>query len=487
MYNLFYKYGAEKAKKELHGLSTPLKPHQQRVVTKMLRADQPGLVVAHGLGSGKTLTSIAVQDALGTPADVIVPAALQENYRKERQTHLQGTNPAAHIATLQRVARQGSTGNSPLLVVDEAHRVRESGGKALQALKVSPAKKRLLLTGSPFYNRPSDISSLVNIAAGGNALPGDPAEFKRRYISEESISPGLWGTIIGVQPGVTEKPNPRQIANLKKILNKWVDYEPSSTVDFPSVTRQSISVPMGNRQRELYDAVMGKAPAWVRYKVNRGLPPSKQESQQLNAFSTAVRQISNSTRAYSPGAAPQETKIEAAFTRLKKELESNKRSKAIVYSNYLESGITPYRERLTQAGIPFGEYTGEMNRKSRDQLVRDYNAGMKRVMLLSSAGGEGLDLKGTRLVQLLEPHWNNEKLRQVEGRAIRYKSHADLPENERNVRVESYMATKPIQGLLEKMHISKPGGGIDEYLRQMSNSKDQLNNQFRYLLRQENV
>ncbi len=486
MFKLFYKLGAEKALKD-KGLRTELKPHQKRVVSRMQQRDQPGLVVAHGLGSGKTLTSIAVQNALNMPADVVVPAALQDNYLKERKTHLEGSPQPINIETLQRVARQGTVGNAPLLVVDEAHRLREAGGKTQQAVRHNSAQKRLLLTGSPFYNRPSDISSLVNIAAGSNQLPADPEEFKRKYISEDKISPGLFGRLTGVAPGIVERPNPHQMGNLKKILNKWVDYEPSAKADFPNVIRKNVSVPMGNRQREIYDALMGKAPAWAQYKVKRGLPPSKQEAKQLNAFAAAVRQISNSTRAHAPGEIPQETKIETAFAHLKAELDKNKRSKAIVYSNYLDTGITPYRERLNKAGIPYGEYTGEMPKKSRDQLVRDYNEGMKRVMLLSSAGGEGLDLKGTRLVQLLEPHWNNEKLRQVEGRAIRYKSHSHLPENERNVLVESYLATKPVQGLLEKTHLSSPGGGIDEYLNTMSENKDKLNNQFRQLLIRQDV
>jgi len=477
----------EKVGRDSGGLRTELKPHQSRVVSKMLREDQPGLVVAHGLGSGKTLTSIAVQDALGMPADVIVPAALQENYAKERKLHL-GPNPQkANMATIQRVARSGVVGKSPLMIIDEAHRLREAGGKGQRAIANNAAEKRLLLTGSPFYNRPSDISSLVNIAAGNNQLPGDPDEFRRRYISEEKVRPGFWGTLKGVQPGVVERPNARSMPGLKKILNKWVDYEPSSTVDFPTVTRENVDVPMGPQQREMYDAIIGQAPPWVQYKINRGLPPSKQESRQLNAFSTAVRQISNSTRAHAPKSTPQETKIDEAFSRLQKELAGNERSKAIVYSNYLPTGITPYRERLSKAGIQFGEYTGEMPKASRDQLVRDYNEGKKRVMLLSSAGGEGLDLKGTRLVQMMEPHWNNEKLRQVEGRAIRYKSHAHLPENERNVRVESYRATKPSKGLMEKMHMRAPGKGIDEYLTQMSENKDQLNDHFRQLLLQKKL
>ena len=57
------------------------------------------------------------------------------------------------------------------------------------------------------------------------------------------------------------------------------------------------------------------------------------------------------------------------------------------------------------------------------------------LLLASGAGSEGLDLKGTRLMQLLEPHWNESRLDQVIGRGIRYRSHEGLPPEDRNGKV----------------------------------------------------
>lgn len=55
-----------------------------------------------------------------------------------------------------------------------------------------------------------------------------------------------------------------------------------------------------------------------------------------------------------------------------------------------------------------------------------------RVILASSAGGEGIDLKNIRQLHILEPHYNYSLLEQVIGRAIRTDSHIDLEENYRN-------------------------------------------------------
>lgn len=473
---------------KLAKLKTQLQPHQARVVSRIQQEDQPGLVVAHGLGSGKTLTSIAAQDAMDEPADVVVPAALKANYLKERTKHLQNPkkNPA-HLQSIEMAARTGEVASkpSPLLIVDEAHRARDTGTKAYKALRDNEAQKRLLLTASPFYNHPVDIAPLVNIAAGNQVLPHDKAEFAQKYISERTVDPGFFSRVVhGVKPGTVEELNPANKGELQTHLRKWVDYHPNSEVGFPRVVREDVPVEMTPDQLKVYETVMGRAPSWVANKVRAGLPPSKQESKQLNAFLGAVRQVSNSTRAF--GEQREEPKIQKAYENLKQTLDANPRAKAVVYSNYLDSGVVPYRERLQQSGIPFGEFTGEMSKKERDELVKQYNEDKIRALLISSAGGEGLDLKGTRLMQVLEPHWNVEKLKQVEGRGVRYKSHEHLPEEEREVRIQRYLATRPRSGILEKLKLKDPGGSVDQYLAQRSAEKEQLNQQFRDLLAAQN-
>lgn len=468
---------------------TELKPHQRRVVEKMKKDDQPGLVVAHGLGSGKTLTAIATQDALGLPATVAVPAALQANYIKEMNKHLVGTSPEASLTTLQRISRAGDIGQvNPLLIVDEAHKAREINTATYRALKsgIEKTDKRLMLTASPFYNRPSDIAPLINLAAGDSVLEAHPSEFKNRFVQERTIKPGVIGWLKGAKPGVVEELNPREKKHLSETFRKWVDYHPGSTEGFPEVKRETVEVPMTQRQLQIYDSMIGKAPMWVAHKVKAGLPPSKQESKDLNAYLSAVRQISNSTREFAPNEVPQEPKIDTAFQRMQQTLNRDETAKGVVYSNFLKSGLKPYKERLDQAGIPYGEFTGEMKKKERDQLIREYNEGKKKVLLLSSAGGEGLDLKGTRLVQMMEPHWNAEKLKQVEGRGIRYKSHDHLPEEKRNVTVESYLATRPERKGIGGMILGKStGGSSDQFLRTMSGNKEKLIDQFRGLLDKE--
>jgi len=59
----------------------PLNEKEERVLGKL--QSTPGLVLAHGLGTGKTRTSIQMANQLGMPTNVVVPAPLKNNKKKE--------------------------------------------------------------------------------------------------------------------------------------------------------------------------------------------------------------------------------------------------------------------------------------------------------------------------------------------------------------------------------------------------------------------
>jgi hypothetical protein len=60
------------------------------------------------------------------------------------------------------------------------------------------------------------------------------------------------------------------------------------------------------------------------------------------------------------------------------------------------------------------------------------------VIGITGAGAEGISLKNCRSVHIMEPYWNNVRLDQVKGRAIRICSHKDLPFDEREVELYTY-------------------------------------------------
>jgi superfamily II DNA/RNA helicase len=176
-------------------------------------------------------------------------------------------------------------------------------------------------------------------------------------------------------------------------------------------------------------------------------------------------------------------KIQRAIDELIKQRQQNPNHRAVIYSNYLDAGLKPYARALSQQNIPHAFFTGNINKSVRDQSVKDYNAGKMPVMLVSGAGAEGLDLKNTRLIQMLDPAYNNAKLDQVQGRGIRYKSHEELPEDQRHVHIQKFYSTKP-ESLLNRWGVGKPSMAMDRYLQAHSDRKTQLMKQINEALQE---
>ena len=98
---------------------------------------------------------------------------------------------------------------------------------------------------------------------------------------------------------------------------------------------------------------------------------------------------------------------------------------------------------LKTLGIPFNYISGEVPAAKRTQIVEDYNSGKVPVLLITKAGGEGLDLKGTTAAIMLEPTWNPSSEAQVFGRAVRSGSHTHLSPSKRKVECYLLFLIKP--------------------------------------------
>jgi hypothetical protein len=111
-----------------------------------------------------------------------------------------------------------------------------------------------------------------------------------------------------------------------------------------------------------------------------------------------------------------------------------------------------------------------------------------KIMMITSSGAEGINLRNTRYVHIIEPYWHMVRLEQVVGRARRICSHQDLPEELRTVQVFLYMATlsekqstdnnnkeliiRDVSKLDQKTPIT-----TDEALYETSRIKDNINQQ----------
>ena len=156
--------------------------------------------------------------------------------------------------------------------------------------------------------------------------------------------------------------------------------------------------------------------------------------------------------------------------------------KFLIYSHFIEAGMELLIKRLKASNIPFGNINGQMPASKRQEIVNLYNNNHIKVLLISEAGGEGLDLKETRYVIILENDWNESRLDQVMGRAIRFNSHQTLPSYKRRVDVYYLYMIKPkehdnLNSILNVPTINRYGGeplSIDLYLRNKSFLKQQV-------------
>jgi len=458
---------------------TRLQPHQEAALKRALVRN---LILAHSTGSGKTLTSIAIADALGKPTTVFTPASLVENYKKELAKHKRGGPPVEVISLPTAVSQNYQVPIGNTLIIDEAHSLRNAGTARQAYIKdqLDNAGRVFALTGTPAYNNITDWAPLVNIVAKERVLPEKPGDFREKYIREQEIRPAWWQRArYGVKPGVLE--TLRNTADLKRRLQDYVDVF-DADVEKPKRTDKVIHTWMTPEQLRMYRYLEKNLPPNLYAKLRYNLPPSKAEARQLNAFLSGVRQVSNTPEAFDTTSTTGE-KIRVAVDNIKKAIRSKPGMRALVYSNFLDSGVKSYAKLLDKEGIPYGLYTGELRPSQKKAPVDAYNAGKLPVLLASGAGSEGLDLKGTRLIQLLEPHWNESRLDQVIGRGIRYKSHDELPPEERTVTVEHYISDVPPE---KHLFYKKPVTSVDNYLTARAREKAELMDQVKALFVQDN-
>lgn len=161
----------------------------------------------------------------------------------------------------------------------------------------------------------------------------------------------------------------------------------------------------------------------------------------------------------------------------------------LVYSNYvLIEGLQIFKLYMKYFNyVPYSSYVGD---KSKDKLrFAEYHGGIDkveradiikifqseenklgdvcRVILISPAGAEGLNLYSVRQVHIMEPYWQEVRILQTIGRALRLCGHKFLPKEERHVDVYRYKSIR---------HVDNPllAPTADQYIEEVSRGKQGL-------------
>jgi hypothetical protein len=115
-------------------------------------------------------------------------------------------------------------------------------------------------------------------------------------------------------------------------------------------------------------------------------------------------------------------------------------------SYMLYTGKESVEEKETMRNIYNGNWS-VLNSSLRKQLKnisgerKNVNGEVIKVIMITASGAEGIDLKNTRYVHVMESYWHPVRMEQVIGRARRICSHMDLPPAKQTVEVFVYLMT----------------------------------------------
>jgi superfamily II DNA/RNA helicase len=214
---------------------------------------------------------------------------------------------------------------------------------------------------------------------------------------------------------------------------------------------------MTGEHEEYYRYTINQLDPITKAKLAHGLGKmGKAELDAIFAKLLRSRQVANSIHTINPNMSLEESaeksvKVKRLLDDVENHLNKVDDAQVVVHSELLKGGIDVLEAGLKKRGIEYGKFIGKGNagvsEKARQQDVDDYNAGKKKVILISSAGGEGLDLPNTTMVASLDGHWNPEKINQVEARGIRMGGLSHRPEKDRKVIVNRYITKLPISNI----------------------------------------
>ena len=400
-------------KDAVHRSSKNLRDYQKNVIDYMKKHHR--LLVFHKMGTGKTLTAVTVSQSYldqypNHKVIVISPATLIDNFKKEMFLSYKNIKHKNRYEfySIQKATNLMKEGvlhcSNSLIIIDEVHNYRTlikwkkeklKTGKNVFYMKpcISAAHKVLLLTGTPVYNSPKDLNNLKD------------------FLKTDDL----------------------------RCMISYHDYEKDDS-NFPQRIDIPVFIQMSPEYEEEYNKILDEIYSdnemqrilSLRY-FNNDNPKS------LQKFATAIRRATQNL----DSSLENNKKLEYLNSLIRKIYRKNKkrtrenRYKIIIYSGYKNHGINLVKKMMPddKEFIPYATISGDTKMSDRQKKVRLYNQGKINVLFLTKAAGEGLDLKGTDFIVIMEPNWNENSIEQVIARAIRFQSHEHREPKRKVVRV----------------------------------------------------
>lgn len=470
----------ETCKNKNHPVFTPQK-HQQIVLDYFPTSKYKGLLLYHKLGSGKSCTSIIVADKMLQDEQikkvyVITPGSLRKNwldeYCKKCGLNSDFLKKNFIFITYNYNIFEGIKKldfNNSLIIIDEVHnllngvRNNSKNYTSIYDKIISSNCRVLVLTATIVFNNLSEWYFLIKLLKNDIKLTQYIQRDERKLYNIEEFE--------------------EVYLKSPEVLKGIISYYPGEQKDFPTVIyHRPINIEMSYIQEIEYEVYKKKE------EKLRAIGPPKEElkfvdpdkyEMQFVFYIMAMKYIQ--TRAISNFYYPLDIQnlkkklhdeeiipdltvkeggwvshkeienkklfdiMSPKFTALFVNILSNINSKQVVFTFFKEKcGVVLIHSLLKLCGIKTKLFTGDITDVQRSKILEEFNSPENRygkkikLLLLTEAGAEGINLLEVEHVHLLESSTVPNKILQSIGRAVRYKSHINLPKERQFVNVWKY-------------------------------------------------
>lgn len=410
------------------GLVADLRGYQQDGLNWLQFLREYGLagVLADDMGLGKTLQALAhllVEKQSGRanlPSLVIAPTSLMFNWRAEaarftpglRVLLLHGVDRKQYfdqiqdydlvLTTYPLLARDKdflTAQQFHLLILDEAHAIKNPKALSTQIVHQIQARYRVALTGTPMENHLGELWSLFHFLLPG--FLGSAEAFKRQF-----------------RTPIEKHDDKQRSAALAQRIRPFMLRRTKAEVvtELPAKTDIIRSCELVGSQRDLYESVRTVMQDKIRREIDaKGF--KKSQIVILDAL-LKLRQVCCDPRLLKLAAARrvhQSAKLDMLTSLLPDMIEEGRR---ILLFSQFTSMLDLIEPELAELKIPFVRLTGET--QNRAVPVQKFQDGEVPLFLISlKAGGVGLNLTTADTVIHYDPWWNPAVEDQATGRAHR--------------------------------------------------------------------
>ena len=411
-------------------------PHQIRACLKVMRDLNGRAILADEVGLGKTieagivLKEYLLRGAVRT-ALVLVPASLCEQWAAELWEKFEldfvvsrgpagqwGRHPlvisSLETARHERHRRRVRGANYDVVVVDEAHRLRNHLTLGWKFLNELNPRYLLLLTATPVQNDMRELYNLATLVRPGTV--GTFSQFRRDFLSgHDRRSPRNTPRLRALLEGVMIRTR-RSDTNLtfapRKVETMWVSQTPAERKLYAQVSdfvADSVHVDAGQPGRPHYFTLvvlqkeMGSSWAAARATLEKlSRHPDGLDPRRLRALAARAAEVS---------AAPSKIRtLLRAFGTLKGE-------KCIVFTQFRSTQDTIVGA-LREQGVEPAVFHGELGWREKEEVLDQFRS-VAPVLVSTEAGGEGRNLQFCRIVVNYDLPWNPMRLEQRIGRVHR--------------------------------------------------------------------